>query len=160
MDIASEASAIERFPHVVNRICGSWGTHELDGYITHLMTDTRDGQRKGFPAEVTAELLFLAEVNKLIRAIDLARKLQIPLREAYQKIDKQDRGFDLGDPIEQLGSRDVFAREERDIAFKKPPMPSDRERKGSGEGSFFPCWAKWGSSFLWSTSSGSLRCRC
>jgi len=85
---------------------------------------------------VTAELLFLAEINKLIRAIDLARKVQIPLREAYQKIDKQDRGFDLGDPIDPLVSRDVFAREEKEFAVKPEPAVSDDRHRTSGGGFF------------------------
>jgi hypothetical protein len=113
-----EASEIEKFPHVQKRICMLWGTQELDGHINHLLTDSRDGQRSGFPVEVTAELLFLAELNKLIRAIDLARKLNIPLREAYQKIDKKDRGGELGDPSDPLSGRDSFAREEQEIGVR------------------------------------------
>jgi hypothetical protein len=135
MNLASEASAIERFPHVIERICALWGTHDLDQYITHLMTDTRDGQRRGFPAEVTAELLFLAEINKLVRAIDLARRLQIPLREAYQKIDKQDRGRDLGDPLDPLFSRDIYAREAGEITL--PPLPTAGRTPQQSEGGGF-----------------------
>lgn len=136
MKPASEASAVEAFPHVVKRICAVWGTHDLDQYITHLMTDTRDGQRRGFPVEVTAELMFLAEINKLIRAIDLARKLQIPLREAYQKIDKQDRGADLGDPLDPLVARDGIAREEREIGVKPQPV-THVQHSGESSGGFF-----------------------
>lgn len=132
MKPASEASAIEAFPHVIKRICMLWGTHDLDQYITHLMTDTRDGQRRGFPVEVTAELLFLAEINKLIRAIDLARKMRIPLGEAYQKIDKQDRGGELGDPIYALSGRDGFAREEKEIGVK-PQRPPHNARNAKEE---------------------------
>ena len=117
-----EASEIERFPHVQKRICMLWGTQELDGHINHLLTDSRDGQRSGFPIEVTAELLFLAELNKLIRAIELARKVNIPLREAYQKIDKKDRGADLGDPSDPLSGRDSFAREERELGIRTRPV--------------------------------------
>lgn len=133
MKPTTEASAIEAFPHVRNRICMLWGTHDLDQYITHLMTDTRDGQRSGFPVEVTAELLFIAELNKLVRAIDLARKLQIPLGEAYQKVDKQDRGADLGDPLDPLVARDTVAREEREIAAKpQPPTPHVQSESSGG----------------------------
>lgn len=135
MKPTTEASAIEAYPHVRNRICMLWGTHDLDQYITHLMTDTRDGQRQGFPVEVTAELLFLAEINKLIRAIDLARKLQIPLSEAYQKIDKQDRGLELGDPLDPLVARDTVAREERESFVT--PHHTVVERPASKEGGDF-----------------------
>jgi hypothetical protein len=122
-----EASEIEKYPHVQKRICMLWGTQELDGHINHLLTDSRDGQRSGFPIEVTTELLFLAELNKLIRAIDLARKLSIPLREAYQKIDKKDRGADLGDPSDPMSGRDSFAREERELGVRTRPVAKARE---------------------------------
>jgi hypothetical protein len=133
MNLASEASAIERFPHVIKRICALWGTHDLDQYITHLMTDTRDGQRRGFPVEVTAELLFLAEINKQVRAIDLARRLQIPLDEAYQKIDKQDRGRDLGDP---LLSTDIYARQAGEFTFPSLPTAGRIPQQSEGGGFF------------------------
>jgi hypothetical protein len=120
-----EASAIEKFSHVQQRVCMLWGTHELDVYLNHLMTDSRDGQRKGFPVEVTAELLFLAELNKLNRAIDLARKLRIPLSEAYHKVDKQDRGDELGD--DPLSGRDQFAREEKELGARARPATKGSE---------------------------------
>lgn len=126
-----EASELEKFPHVQKRICMLWGTQELDGHINHLLTDSRDGQRSGFPIEVTAELLFLAELNKLIRAVDLARKLSIPLREAYQKVDKKDRGADLGDPSDPLSGRDSFAREEQELGVRARPIArKDEENDG------------------------------
>jgi hypothetical protein len=125
-----EASDIEKFGHVQKRICMLWGTQELDVYINHLMTDTREGQRKGFPVEVTAELLFLAELNKLIRSIDLARKLKIPLREAYQKVDEKDRGVDLGDPTDPLSGRDSFAREEQELGARSRPVRKTEESDG------------------------------
>lgn len=125
-----EASEIEKFPHVQKRICMLWGTQELDGHINHLLTDSRDGQRSGFPIEVTAELLFLAELNKLIRSIDLSRKLKIPLREAYQKIDKRDRGADLGDPTDPLSGRDSFAREEQELGVRPRPVRKAEESDG------------------------------
>jgi len=125
-----EASEIEKFPHVQKRICMLWGTQELDGHINHLLTDSRDGQRSGFPVEVTAELLFLVELNKLIRAIDLSRKLKIPLREAYQKVDKKDRGADLGDPSDPLFGRDSFAREEQELGVRSRPVRKTEESDG------------------------------
>ncbi|MBS3936593.1 MAG: hypothetical protein KGZ43_10520 [Sulfuritalea sp.] len=125
-------SALEKFGHVQKRICMLWGTQELDAYIAHLMTDSRDGQRSGFPVEVTGELLFLVELNKLVRAIDLARKLRIPLSEAYHKVDKKDRGGDLGD--DPLTGSDRFAREERELGV--PPRATARRGQEEG-GSIF-----------------------
>jgi hypothetical protein len=108
-----------------------WGTQELDGHINHLLTDSRDGQRSGFPVEVTADLLFLAELNKLNRAIDLARKLKIPLREAYRKVDKQDRGGELGDQADPLSGRDNFAREEKELGVRARPAARKNEEADS-----------------------------
>jgi hypothetical protein len=121
----SDACAIEKLSHVQKRVCMAWGTQELDAYINHLLTDSRDGQRSGFPIEVTAELLFLAETNKLVRAIDLARRLKIPFKEAYQKVDLQDRGTQLGDPSDPLVARDMYAREEQELGVR--PRPVKRE---------------------------------
>lgn len=126
----SEAGEIEKFAHVQKRICMLWGTRELDGYLSHLLIDSRDGQRNGFPVEVTAELLFLIELNKLNRAIDLARKLRIPLREAYRKIDKQDRGGELGDRTDPLSGRDSFARTERELGVRAQPARKAEEAEG------------------------------
>lgn len=102
----------------------AWGTQELDAYINHLLTDSRDGQRSGFPVEVTAELLFLVETNKLVRAIDVARRLKIPLREAYQKVDKQDRGSQLGDTdmVDPGMGRDQYARDEPELGVRARPV--------------------------------------
>ncbi len=130
LPVNPEASEIEKFAHVQKRICMLWGTQELDGHINHLLTDSRDGQRSGFPIEVTAELLFLAELNKLIRSIDLARKLKIPLREAYEKVDKKDRGADLGDPADPLSGRDQFAREEQELGARPRPVRKTEESDG------------------------------
>lgn len=125
-----ESSELERFLHVKKRICMLWGTQELDGYLNHLLTDSRDGERKGFPVEVTAELLFLAELNKLIRAMDLSRKLKIPLREAYEKTDKKDRGAELGDLADPLSGRDSFAREEQELGVRSRSVRKAEESDG------------------------------
>lgn len=43
-------SLVERFPHL-DRIPMLWGTRECRSYLNHLLTDTRGGQRRGFPPE-------------------------------------------------------------------------------------------------------------
>lgn len=121
---------VEAYPHIVKKIGMTWGTHELDVYINHLMTDSRDGQRKGFPVGVTDQLLFLQELNKMVRAIDAARKLKVPLRDAYNTVDKQDRGAELGDAREDpLVAQDQYAREEREFTRIAHP-PVDRNEGG------------------------------
>lgn len=126
--LSPEASSIEAFPHVEKRVCMMWATPELDGYINTLMTDSRDGKRKGFPVEVTAELLFLVELNKMARAIDIARRLKIPLREAYEKVDRQDRGNQLGDPNDPMSGRDQFGREGKELGVVyRQPKPAEEK---------------------------------
>lgn len=125
--LSPEACSIEAFPHVEKKICMMWCTPELDGYINSLLTDSRDGKRKGFPVEVTAELLFLVELNKMARAIDMARRLKIPLREAYEKVDRQDRGTQLGDPNDPLSGRDQFGREGRELGVISRPARVEKE---------------------------------
>lgn len=41
---------LQRFPHL-ERIVTTWGTRTCRDFLTHLMTDTRDGRRQGFPPE-------------------------------------------------------------------------------------------------------------
>ena len=101
--LSSEACAIERIGHIQKKICVLWGSPELDAYINKLLMDSRDGQRQGFPVQVTQELLFLAEFNKFIQAIDLARKLKISLRDALQKLDQVD--IDPDNPLAGGGGR-------------------------------------------------------
>lgn len=109
--LSPEASAVERIGHIQQKVCMMWRSPELDTYLNALLMDSRDGQRQGFPIEVTQDLLFLTEFNKYVRAIDLARKLNIPLRDAYQKVDTEDRaktGSGLDDP---MSSGDSYSRE-------------------------------------------------
>lgn len=58
----------QQFPRVLARILELWGTPELDPYLTELMMDTRDGKRKGFPAEVASEILRLSLIYAKLMA--------------------------------------------------------------------------------------------
>jgi hypothetical protein len=98
-------------------MCALWGSYELDAYLNQLITDTRGGQRKGFPAADLVELMFVVELNRLIRAIDLAKLTKISLKEAAEKIEARDEGTGFGDAAH--ASRDVFTREGPDLARKK-----------------------------------------
>jgi|APHig6443717817_1056837.scaffolds.fasta_scaffold237964_2 hypothetical protein len=122
---SSEACAIERIGHVQKKICMLWGSPELDAYINKLLMDSRDGQRQGFPVQVTQELLYLAEFNKFIQAIDLARKLKVSLRDALQKIDQVD--IDPENPLAGGGGRT-----DRGSAQVTRPASVARAKKESG----------------------------
>src|SRR5580765_7257113 len=66
---AAEACALEKLPHIIKRVCLLWGHPEFDAFTSHLMMDSRDGKRQGLPWEVAEELLFLAELRVVKRAI-------------------------------------------------------------------------------------------
>jgi len=60
---ASTSSQIEaRFPRIASAITLLWGNPEMDAYFTRIMVDER-GDREGFPPEVMAEILFLANLH-------------------------------------------------------------------------------------------------
>ena len=87
----SAKAAIEAMPNLVKKITLMWNSRELDSFIQKAILDGRDGDRQGFPMEVGTELLFLAELNKLVRTFELAAKTGIKPSEAYLKIDAADR---------------------------------------------------------------------
>ena len=79
-------AAIEGFPRIIEKVRLMWKTRELDVFIHRLILDSRDGARQGFPMAVAHEMMFLAETNRIVRAIDAAQSLQIKLSEAYKMV--------------------------------------------------------------------------
>lgn len=89
---ASETTAaIEAMPHLANRVVGLWKTRDLNTFIFDLLLDSRDGTRKGFPANVARELLFLAKINLLLRAEEAAPLLGVSVADASELIAKGDQ---------------------------------------------------------------------
>ena len=43
-------------------IAKTWGTTEGLAYLKHLLRDTRNGQRTGFPLSIAREILFLLDL--------------------------------------------------------------------------------------------------
>ena len=140
--LSPEASAVERIGHIQNKVCMMWRSPELDSYLNSLLMDSRGGQRQGFPIEITQDLLFLTEFNKYVRAIDLSTRINIPLKDAYQKVDTDDRtrtGSGLDDP---MSAGDVYARENALLgigsmnprAGNKPPEKPERDGVGTSLG--------------------------
>jgi len=66
---AAETCALEKLPHITKRVCLLWGHPEFDAFTSHLLMDSRDGKRQGLPWEVAEEILFLAELRVVKRAI-------------------------------------------------------------------------------------------
>ena len=124
-----DACALEALGHLRQKVCLMWGSAELDMFITRLIMDSRDGQRQGLPLEVGAELLFLAQINKIIRAIDLLSHQNISLKEAYWLVDAGDRKRLAADLLDNpLVSRDTSVHhkpdEFRPIAPRREPVSS------------------------------------
>ncbi len=111
----SDNCALEAIGHLTKKVCLMWGSPELDVFISRLMMDSRGGQRQGLPMAVGAELLFLAQTNKIIRAIDLIGQQKISMKEAYRAVDEGDqRRLEADEFDNPLISRDTIlgARED------------------------------------------------
>jgi hypothetical protein len=110
-----EAAALESIGHLKQKICLMWGSPELDVFISRLIMDSRDGQRQGLPMAVGAELLFLAQTNKIIRAIALAespeRHAERGLQDCRRRRSERLEADAFDNP---LVSRDTIIRERND----------------------------------------------
>ncbi len=110
-------AALEDITHLTRKICAIWGSPELDGFLSKLIMDARDGARQGLPVPVAAEILFLAKTNKIVRAMDLSRTLQVNYDEAYSLVDEGDQVRLKIDPLDDpLVSRDTITRINRATA--------------------------------------------
>ena len=61
-DILQKLPTVGTFPHIREGIAKTWGTNEGQTYLKHLLRDTRNGQRTGFPLSIARELLFLLDL--------------------------------------------------------------------------------------------------
>jgi len=122
-----ETTPLEAFPHLLKRIGAMWGTWELDVFIHSLLMDSREGSRAGFPMEAAADLMFLAKCNKMVRALDLAKKSGLKLDEAYRNIDTADHEREGGG----LWTDPTVAK---DVTRVSPPTVRVAETKSSGNG--------------------------
>jgi len=121
---AGEASALERLPHITKRVCLLWGHPEFDAFTSHLLMDSRDGKRQGLPWEVAEEILFLAELRVVKRAIVASGVTGQPFWDTFHKMlanaeaAQQNVQHEWSDP---LANRD-FSRIRRDEPnFTRPP---------------------------------------
>lgn len=68
-DAAPNASLVE-YRHLAKELIGLWPRPECDEFLVHLITDTRQGTRVGFPRSVVEEILLLRAVLSALRAPD------------------------------------------------------------------------------------------
>lgn len=73
-----------------------WGSLEFDAYVNSLVMDSRDGERKGLPMAVGAELLWLHNISKLRRALAIEGRLGIKLRDALAKVEMEEKQRRMG----------------------------------------------------------------
>jgi hypothetical protein len=123
-DYKAEACALERLPHITKRVCLLWGHPEFDAFTSHLLMDSRDGKRQGLPWEVAEEILFLAELRVVKRAIVASGVTGQPFWDTFHKMlanaeaAQQNLQHEWSDP---LANRD-FSRIRRDESdFTRPP---------------------------------------
>ena len=121
-------AALEDIAHLTRRICGIWGTPELDVFLSQLLMDARGGARKGLPVAVATEVLFQVQTNKMLRAMELSKKLSLRLQEAYRMVDDGDQARLRIDPLDDPEvSRDtIISRADRstEAPARRPAMPS------------------------------------
>ena len=119
-----EACALERLPHIIKRVCLLWGHPEFDAFTSHLMMDSRDGKRQGLPWDVAEEILFLAELRVVKRAIVASGVTGQPFWETFYKMlanaeaAQQKLQDDWSDP---LANRDFSRLRRVESDFSRPP---------------------------------------
>ncbi len=123
-----DKSALERLPHLAQKVTLMWASRALDGYISTLIMDSRDGERKGLPMDVAAELMFLTETNKLVRAIDLMKKTNTNMGEAYRVVNEADHPSCVNDPW----ARSSISKDVAQIVKKTSRSVSHQLNTGKG----------------------------
>jgi hypothetical protein len=115
------ASALERLPHITKRVCLLWGHPEFDAFTSHLLMDSRDGKRQGLPWDVAEELLFLAELRVVKRAIVAAGVTGQPFWEVFNQM---------------MANAEAAAAKVQHEAWDDPLMTRDVGRSVRAEGEY------------------------
>jgi hypothetical protein len=115
------ASALEKLPHITKRVCLLWGHPEFDAFTSHLLMDSRDGKRQGLPWDVAEELLFLAELRVVKRAIVAAGVTGQPFWEIFNQM---------------LANAEAAQARLQHAAWDDPLMNKDVSRTLRSEGDF------------------------
>lgn len=129
----NDTASIELFPHLAARMCLLWKTRELDIFVQELLMDTRDGTRQGLPPEAAEELLFVARINLLVRAMDLAPTLHLDIRETCNRIIESDRqAKGIPSPIADPWGQHLVPPERALILLPEPSPETDVPKRPSG----------------------------
>jgi len=130
--------ALERLPHIIKRVCLLWGHPEFDSFISHLMMDSRDGKRQGLPWDVAEEILFLAELRVVKRAIVASGITGQPFWETFNQMlanaeaaQAKLQHTDWNDP---LANRDFSRIKRNESDFSRPPPEFDKKPRPAKKG--------------------------
>ena len=115
---AAEVCALERLPHLIKKMCLLWAHPEFDSFSAHPLMDSRDGHRAGLPWDVAEEILFLAELRVVKRAIVSSDLTGQPFWETYQKM---------------LANVDAEQQRQQAAAWNDPLSNTDTGRLKSGK---------------------------
>jgi len=126
------ASALERLPHITKRVCLLWGHPEFDAFTSHLLMDSRDGKRQGLPWDVAEELLFLAELRVVKRAIVAAGVTGQPFWDVFNQMLANAEAAQArllheawDDP---LANKDFSRIKRNQTDFTRPPVELDKKK--------------------------------
>jgi TolA-binding protein len=61
-DALTPVRSLETMPHIVERLQKLWGTRKCQAYLQHLLCDTRDETRRGFPLAAIEDILCLNDI--------------------------------------------------------------------------------------------------
>lgn len=61
-ELLQKLPTIGELPHIMDNIRNSWDSPDGLTYLRHLLRDTRDGKRSGFPLAIARELQFLVDL--------------------------------------------------------------------------------------------------
>lgn len=124
-------TSLERLSHVMEKVYSLWGKKEFNLYVQSLLMDSRGGTRQGFPPEVAQDLLMLAEINTIGRALLIARKMNVPYRDALRKLEAELEDADASPFSDPQSSREtarygnrVAGRGDRQAAESVTPPPA------------------------------------
>ena len=73
-----------QLPRIGESLRMVWGSDQFDELVRNLLTDTRDGARRGFPLEIASALYRIAEDHEL--AFPQFYRDRPPLRDAIPKM--------------------------------------------------------------------------
>ncbi len=139
-----DSAGLEGFAHLRDKVCALWGNPEMEDFVAELMLDSRDGKRKGLPATVMSDLVFLAEVNRVLRVEVFARQMGIDAVKAARMIDKADRerhGADLLDDPQVSRDMVMSSRDRREATEgRHAARPLPRRARRSEDDSAGVLW--------------------